>query len=69
MAFLKCKPIFPVSENMWNEQKAYLMIETGIDSDDRLWDTRRRSNPRDCVIDVYRNSPSQYDIHSADIPI
>lgn len=44
------------------------MIETGIDSDDRLLDTRRRSNPRDCVIDVYRNS-SQYDIHSADIPI
>lgn len=50
-------------------KKAYLMIETGIDSDDRLWDTRRRSNPRDCVIDVYCNSPSQYDIHSADIPI
>lgn len=42
------------------------MIETGIDSDDRLWDTRRFRGIASLMFTV---TPSQYDIHSADIPI
>lgn len=43
------------------------MIETGIDSDDRLLDVGVLT--RGIASLMFTVTPSQYDIHSADIPI